>query len=59
MTNEVVVRDGNAIRKVVPGEPMGYDEAVRLALDERAADAAADAEAAAAAAGSGESGAAG
>ena len=39
MTNEVVVRDGNAIRKVIPGEPMGYDEAVRLALAERAADA--------------------
>ncbi len=39
MTNEVVVRDGNAIRNVVPGEPMGYDQAVRLALSERAAEA--------------------
>ena len=38
MTNEVVVRDGNAIRELIPGEPMGYDDAVRLALDERAAD---------------------
>ena len=38
MTNEVVVRDGNAIRKLIPGEPMGYDDAVRLALEERAAD---------------------
>ena len=37
MTNEVVVRDGNAIRKLIPGEPIGYDEAVRLALAERAA----------------------
>lgn len=35
MTNEVIVSDGNAIRKVVPGEPIGYDEAVRLALAER------------------------
>jgi uncharacterized protein YbjT (DUF2867 family) len=38
MTNEVVVRDGNAIRDLIPGEPMGYDDAVRLALDERAQD---------------------
>jgi uncharacterized protein YbjT (DUF2867 family) len=33
MTNEVVVRD-DGIRSVVPFEPMGYDEAVRRALDE-------------------------
>ena len=38
MTNEVVVRDGNAIRDLIPGEPLGYDEAVRLALEERAKD---------------------
>jgi uncharacterized protein YbjT (DUF2867 family) len=38
MTNEVVVRDGNAIRKLVPGDPMGYDEAVRQALAEREAE---------------------
>jgi uncharacterized protein YbjT (DUF2867 family) len=37
MTNEVVVRDGNAIAKVIPGETIGYDDAVRLALAERAA----------------------
>jgi uncharacterized protein YbjT (DUF2867 family)/membrane protease YdiL (CAAX protease family) len=36
MTNEVVVRDP-AIREVVPFEPMGYDDAVRAALEERAA----------------------
>jgi uncharacterized protein YbjT (DUF2867 family) len=36
MTNEVVVRD-NAIREVVPFEPMGYDDAVLVALGERAA----------------------
>ncbi len=36
MTNEVVVHD-NSIRDVVPGEPMGYDDAVRAALAERAA----------------------
>jgi len=35
MTNEVVVRD-DSIRALVPFEPMGYDEAVRLALAERA-----------------------
>jgi uncharacterized protein YbjT (DUF2867 family) len=35
MTNEVVVRD-DAIRRVVPFEPMGYDEAVLTALGERA-----------------------
>ena len=34
MTNEVVVQD-DAIREVVPFEPMGYDDAVRLALEER------------------------
>jgi hypothetical protein len=37
MTTEVVVRD-NAILDVVPGERIGYDEAVRLALAERDAD---------------------
>jgi len=35
MTNEVVVRD-DSIRALVPFGPMGYDEAVRLALAERA-----------------------
>lgn len=34
MTTEVVVRD-DAITRLVPGEPIGYDEAVRLALSER------------------------
>ena len=34
MTNEVIVED-DSIRTVVPFEPMGYDEAVRRALDER------------------------
>jgi uncharacterized protein YbjT (DUF2867 family)/membrane protease YdiL (CAAX protease family) len=34
MSNEVVVRDP-AIREVVPFEPMGYDDAVRAALQER------------------------
>ena len=38
MTNEVIVRDGNAIRDLIPGDPMGYDDAVRLALAERAQD---------------------
>jgi uncharacterized protein YbjT (DUF2867 family) len=33
MSNEVVVTD-DAIREIVPGEPMGYDEAVRLAFAE-------------------------
>ncbi len=33
MANEVVVKD-DSIRSVVPFEPMGYDEAVRLALQE-------------------------
>ncbi len=36
---EVVVSD-HSIREVVPGEPMTYAEAVRIALDERAAAAA-------------------
>jgi uncharacterized protein YbjT (DUF2867 family) len=36
MSNEVVVHD-DSIRAVVPGQPIGYDEAVRLALAERAA----------------------
>jgi len=35
MTNEVVVRD-DSIRPLVPFDPMGYDEAVRVALAERA-----------------------
>ena len=34
MANEVVVHD-DAIRAVVPFEPMGYDDAVRVALEER------------------------
>ena len=33
---EVVVTD-NSIREIVPGEPMSYAQAVRIALDERAA----------------------
>ena len=33
MTNEVVVQD-DRIREVVPFEPMGFDDAVRLALAE-------------------------
>ncbi|MCW2583358.1 MAG: NAD-dependent epimerase/dehydratase [Klenkia sp.] len=37
MTNEVVVTD-DAIRRVVPFEPMDYDQAVLVALGERAAD---------------------
>jgi uncharacterized protein YbjT (DUF2867 family) len=37
MTNEVVVRD-DSIRRVVPFEPMPYDEAVLTALGERARD---------------------
>jgi uncharacterized protein YbjT (DUF2867 family) len=36
MTNEVVVHD-EAIRELLPFEPMGYDEAVLVALGERAA----------------------
>jgi hypothetical protein len=35
MSTEVVVRD-HAITSVVPGAPMGYDDAVRAALAERA-----------------------
>jgi uncharacterized protein YbjT (DUF2867 family) len=34
MTNEVVVRD-DAITRLVPGDPIGYDDAVRLALADR------------------------
>lgn len=37
MANTVVVRD-TSIRDVVPFEPMGYDDAVRLALAERGAE---------------------
>ncbi len=37
MATEVVVTD-TSIRDVVPGDPMTYAEAVRIALDERAAD---------------------
>lgn len=36
MTTEVVVRD-DAIRTLLPGELMGYDDSVRLALADRAA----------------------
>jgi uncharacterized protein YbjT (DUF2867 family) len=32
LANEVVVRPGADIREVVPGEPLAYEEAVRLAL---------------------------
>ena len=35
MSNEVVVRD-DAIRRLLPFEPMGYDDAVRAALADRA-----------------------
>ena len=35
MTNEVVIRD-DSIRRLVPFEPMSYDDAVRQALRERA-----------------------
>ena len=35
MTNEVVVRD-HAIEQIVPGATMSYDDAVRLALADRA-----------------------
>jgi len=41
MANEVIVRD-HSIEKIVPGEPMGYDDAVRLALSDRAAAVSAD-----------------
>lgn len=37
MNNEVVVRD-ESIRRLLPGELTGYDEAVRLALEDRADD---------------------
>ena len=37
MNNEVVVQD-NRITELLPGELMGYDDAVRLALQERAAE---------------------
>jgi uncharacterized protein YbjT (DUF2867 family) len=36
MTTEATVRDHHAIRELVPGDPIGYDEAVRLALADRA-----------------------
>ena len=36
MSNEVVVRDHDAIRALVPFEPMDYDTAVLRALGERA-----------------------
>jgi hypothetical protein len=35
MTNEVVVKD-DSIRRIVPFEPMSYDDAVLTALKERA-----------------------
>lgn len=35
MGNEVVVRD-DTIRELVPFDPMGHDDAVRVALAERA-----------------------
>jgi hypothetical protein len=35
MTNEVVVRD-DAARRIVPFEPMDYDDMVLVALGERA-----------------------
>ncbi len=38
MTTEVVVRN-HSIAEVVPGTPIGYDEAVRIALADRAAEA--------------------
>jgi hypothetical protein len=36
MTNEVIVHD-NSIRELLPFEPMSYDDAVLVALGERAA----------------------
>jgi uncharacterized protein YbjT (DUF2867 family) len=36
MTNEVIVRD-HSIQAIVPGPTMSYDDAVRLALEQRAA----------------------
>ena len=41
MTTEVVVRD-DAITRLVPGAPLGYDDAVRLALADRERAAAED-----------------
>ena len=41
MNNEVVVQD-DAITRLLPGELMGYDDSVRLALQERAAEQASD-----------------
>ena len=38
MNNEVIVQD-DPITRLLPGELMGYDDAVRLALQERAAEA--------------------
>jgi uncharacterized protein YbjT (DUF2867 family) len=35
MTTEVIVHD-NSIRELVPGEPLGYEDSVRAALEERA-----------------------
>ena len=37
MNNEVIVQD-DTITRLLPGELMGYDDAVRLALEERAAE---------------------
>ncbi|WP_395726147.1 NAD(P)H-binding protein [Nakamurella sp.] len=37
MNNEVIVRD-DSIRQLLPGELTGYDEAVRIALEDRADD---------------------
>ncbi len=37
MNNEVIVRD-DSIRRLLPGELTGYDEAVRIALEDRADD---------------------
>jgi hypothetical protein len=34
MTTEVIVHD-HRIQQLVPGEPLGYDDAIRLALAER------------------------
>jgi hypothetical protein len=36
MTTEATVRDHHAIREVVECDPIGYDDAVRLALADRA-----------------------
>jgi uncharacterized protein YbjT (DUF2867 family) len=35
MTTEVIVHD-ESIKQVIPGEPIGFDDAVRIALDSRA-----------------------